>query len=353
MGLPKIDIRFLTNEASGIKSASRGVVAIILKDDTVGVKSEEVFKSIADVDFTKFTKRNYEYLKLAFAEAPAKVIVLRTTKASTSINNELNILKDRKFNYLCMPEASVEIVTSISAWIKEQRKLQKTFKAVLPNSKSDDEGIINFTTDTIKSIYSEDVFSTAEYCVRIAGLLASLDLTRTATYFILNDIISANTPIDADSRVDKGELVIVYDSENYKIARAVNSLTSFTKEKGEDFSKIKIIEGIDLYNDAIRETFEKSYIGKCQNSYDNKQMFIASVNAFNKSLEGDVLDNSFKNVSYIDIDAQKLYLKSKGKDTDKMSDIEILSANTGSKVFIKSNLKFVDAMEDLQMINYL
>ena len=32
-----------------------------------------------------------------------------------------------------------------------------------------------------------------------------------------------------------------------------------------------------------------------------------------------------------------------------MTETEILTANTGSQVFIVSNVKFVDAMEDLQM----
>ena len=33
-----------------------------------------------------------------------------------------------------------------------------------------------------------------------------------------------------------------------------------------------------------------------------------------------------------------------------MSDINIAMYNTGSKVFISSNVKFVDAMEDLSLV---
>ena len=77
---------------------------------------------------------------------------------------------------------------------------------------------------------------------------------------MLSDVISASIPDDPNERIDKGELILTFDSEQYKIGRGVNSLVTFTTEKGEEFSKIKIVEGIDLYQDDIRSTFEESYL---------------------------------------------------------------------------------------------
>ncbi len=42
-------------------------------------------------------------------------------------------------------------------------------------------------------------------------------------------------------------------------------------------------------------------------------------------------------------------LQERGQDVSQMTETEILTANTGAKVFIASHVKFVDAMEDLQM----
>ncbi len=270
------------------------------------------------------------------------------------ITSALGKLLNIKWNYLVIPEIDDDSITFVSAWIKEQRAKQKTFKVVLPNYRGDHEAIINFTTDNITSTISDTPFSTAEYCVRIAGMLAGLSLTRSSTYFVFNDIVNADVPTnDASTRIDKGEFIIIYDGENYKVGRGVNSLVTFTTDHGEDFSKIKIVEGVDLYNDDIRTTFEDFYIGKYINDYDNKQAFVASINAYNKTLEGDVLDKTYDNITSIDINAQKLYLESKGIDTSSMSDIELAKANTGSNVFVSSNIKFVDAMEDLDVINYM
>lgn len=354
MGMPNINIVFKSKGVSAIKRSGRGIVAIVIKDDTAGGKAQEVFNSIAEVDFTKYTQRNYEYLKLIYEGGPAKVIVIRLGTTSTDYSAALNILKNLKWNYLTIPSLDTANQTIVSAWIKEQRaKYQATFKAVLAKCVADHEGIINLTTDHIQSTLSETAFTTAEYCARIAGALAGLSLARSSTFYVLPDVVAADVPIDPNERIDKGELIIVFDSEKYKIGRGVNSLTTFTTEHGEEFSKIKIIEGIDLYNDDIRSTFEDYYIGKYRNDYDNKQAFVAAVNAYNKELEGDVLDKSYDNKTQIDLAAQRLYLEKKGIDTTAMDETAIAQANTGSRVFVAGNVKFVDAMEDLDMINYL
>lgn len=353
MGLPQINIIFQGKGISAIERSARGIVALIIRDDTEHTFAKEVFKSISDVDFTKLKQRNYDYLKMIYKGAPSKIIVINIG-TSGKVADALKQLEPLKWNYLTMPTATSEEVLTISTWIKEQRNSKnKTFKTVLANSVSDHEGIINFTTGKVLSNISETVFEVNEYCARIAGVLAGLSLSRSSTYYVLDDILSCDYPLDADKRIDKGEFVIIFDGEDYKIGRGVNSLTSFTTEKTRDFSKIKIIEGIDLYNDDIRSTFEKYYIGKYRNDYDNKQALVAAINAYNKSLEGDVLDKSHDNKTQIDVEAQRLYLQKQGKDTEGLDEVKIKTANTGSNVFLKSNIKFVDAMEDLDMINHL
>lgn len=350
MGLPEIIIEFKTKGVTAIKRSARGIVAIVLKDDTEEGQALNIYKSVLDVDPTHFTARNYEYLKLVYEGSPSKTIVLKVATTEENLNPQLKQLNDLKWNYLVIPGITEDEKTTVAAWIKEARDdHHKTFKAVLPNCKGDHEGIINLTTDKITSTLGTTAFSTAEYCCRIAGVLAGLSLARSCTYFELSDITAAEVPEDADERIDNGELVIVFDGEKYKIGRGVNSLTSFTPEHGQDFSKIKIIEGVDLYQDDIQETFESSYVGKVINDYDNKQAFVAAILAYHRELEGNVLDRTFDNTAAIDVEAQETYLQSQGTDTSEMDETALAQANTGSKVFIASNVKFVDAMEDLKL----
>lgn len=350
MGLPEINFIFKTKGLTAIQRSGRGIVACILKDNTAGGKALNVYKSILDVDFTHYTQRNYEYLKLIYEGSPSKVIVARIGKEAADLAAPLKVLKNLKWNYLTVPGIDEEGITLVTAWIKEARAQdRKTFKAVLPKCTADHEGIINLTTDSFSSALGTTAFSTTEYCARIAGVLAGLSLARSSTYYVLSDLSAAAVPDDPNERIDKGELVVVFDGESYMIGRGVNSLTTFTAEKGEEFSKIKIMEGVDLYQDDITDTFKSAYVGKVINDYNNKQAFVAALRAYQKSLQGDVLDASYDNTAGVDLEAQRAHLEGKGIDTTDMDDTAIAKANTGSKVFIGSAVKFVDAMEDLKL----
>ncbi len=349
IGLPLINMVFKAKGASAIERSARGIVACILKDDTEGGQVQSLYKKIDEVDFTHWNEKNYDYLKLIFAGAPSQVLAIRKGEQEESYNGALKKLKDLKWNYLCIPELEASDVSVISAWIKQYRNDEKkTFKAVLPNQAADHEGIINLTTENVTSTITGKKHSAAEYCARIAGVLAGLSLSRSSTYFVLDDISSADVPDNPNERINAGELIIVFDGKKYKIGRGVNSLVSFTEDKKEDMRKIKIVEGMDLYMDDIRETYEESYVGKVINDYDHKQAFVAAIGAYHKELLGNVLDSSFENSASVDVDAQRRFLESRGRDTSKMDDTAVAKENTGAKVFITSNVRFVDAMEDMQ-----
>ncbi len=351
-GLPNINIVF-KNKAESVKERSKkGIVLMIIRDDTDSSPISETYDSLSKVPYEKLKKRNFEYISLAFKACPDKVHVLNIK--DVSLDTVLEKLMFLRFNYLTMPEATREEVPELSAFIisaREQNK--KTFKAVLPSSASESEAIINFTSDNITSSISDEPFTSSEYCARIAGVLASLSLDRSATYYELTDILSMDLVSDSDERVKIGELIIIYDGEKYKIARGVNSFTKFSDSKGKDFSKIKIVDAMDLYADDVRAIFENHYIGKCVNDYDGKQALISAINAYNKSIEGVMLDKFFENKTVLDLEAQKKYLSNEGVDVKTMKDIDIKTANTATSVFITSRLKFVDAMEDLEIKNRL
>ena len=349
LGLPNFNFIFQSKGVSAIERSARGIVAVILKDDTEG-EEQNVYNKVDDVDFTQWTEDNYNYLKLIYEGAPSKVIAMRVATNVESYNAVLKKLKDLKWNYLCIPGIKAADTTMIGAWIKQYRNDEKkTFKVVLPHYAGDHEGIINFTTENITSSVTGKKHTAAEYCARIAGILAGLSLSRSSTFYVLNDVSSAEVPDDPNERIDAGELILTFDGSQYKIGRGVNSLTSFTATKTEDFRKIKIVEGMDLYMDDIRDTFEKYYVGKVINDYDNKQMFVGAVNDYLKKMEGSVLDETGDNFVEVDLEANREYLKRQGIDTEEMTDTQIREANTGSYLFLTGACRFLDAMEDLTL----
>ena len=137
MGLPEILITFKTKGLTAIQRSERGIVAVILHDETEGGETLTVYNSITEVDFTKWSERNYDYLKLIYEGVPYRVIVYRMGLEDTNYMPALAVLKNMKWNYLTIPGIATEGVPSIASFIKEARDQDhKTFKAVLPNSKS-------------------------------------------------------------------------------------------------------------------------------------------------------------------------------------------------------------------------
>lgn len=75
MGLPSINIEFIGKASNAITRSARGIVACIIKDDTEGIPAVQTYSTLNDVDFTKMSEANYEFMKLIFAASPYRVIV--------------------------------------------------------------------------------------------------------------------------------------------------------------------------------------------------------------------------------------------------------------------------------------
>ena len=352
MGLPQINIVFRSLATSAITRSARGIATLIIKDETATEKTYN-FKKFVDVTKDTFSTKNYDLIKLAFLGNPSKLIVevINETNKRT-INTVLKDLEVKKLNYLAYPQAEEVDNTLIQTWIVSCRKEGKKFKAVLANIDSDEEGVINFTTTGMQS--GTESYTTAEYCARLAGIFAGLPLTRSATYFVLNELDSIVEHDDPNADIDNGQLILTNDGEKIKIARGVNSLTNTPAPKSDDFKKIKLVEAMDIMYEDVKKTFEDEYIGQVLNSYDNKVIFLTSINAYFKQLSKEgVLDPNYNNLAEIDVEANELYLQSKGINTDTMTEQQIKEANTGSFVFFKANVKLLDAMEDFDFNIYI
>lgn len=345
MGLPVIDINFTSMAVSAIARSRRGIVALILRDNTQTNKIYN-YSMVTDVKDEDWSSENLDLIKLTFLATPSKVIVVRGGESDANYNAELEILKNMKFNWLSIPGISKEDAEIVSSWIIGLRK-DKTFKAILPNRKADNEAIVNFTTEGIKA--RGKVYTASEYTARIAGVMAALGLDRSSTYYELNEIEDIIEKEDPDTAINEGELILIKQDGKIRIGRGVNSLTTTTAQKTKEFKKIKIIEGMDLIREDIRTTFNDEYIGKVNNEYDNQVLFITAVRSYISSLEGSVLDRSFDNTVDIDIAKQRQAWESIGTDTSEMEDQEIKERSFESNVFLGGRLKFLDAMEDIAL----
>lgn len=364
-GMPQIIINFRTKGTTAIKRSARGIVAMILHNETKDEIHNYTIRDVSDIPDTGLTDENVDLIKKCLLGTPLRILVytLPNTNVDGATKDQADVLKmlaNIKWNWLCAPTATTQEQNDLASWIKTQRSNKhKTFKAVLSDQAADHEGVVNFCTNNIKVRTDTDslgnpvytTYTAVQYTARIAGILAGLALDRSATYFKLTEVESVEVYEDIDMLIDKGELLLIdeQDGDGVKIARACNSLTTFTTDKGEEFRKIKIIEGIDLVTDDIRDTFKKYYVGKVINGYYHKMLFISAILVYFSEIKGNVLDADATNTVDIDTTWQSNYAKLHGDDPTTMSVMEIRQYNTGDTLALVGDIRLVDAMENLKI----
>lgn len=350
---PKFKVDFKELAVLAIQRQQRGSVVMILNDDT----SEEdkiTYGGLGDVDKKDYTTENYDRLTLAFLGNPSKVIVI---KAEETLKDTLAKL-DYFNNYtLCYPEGSAEDFTAIQNYIKGIRAKNNYSRAVLGSAMSPDaDYIINFATDNIQANVNGEVktFTSGDYTARVAGALSGLAPSRSLTYFELPEIVECPLSADADKDVKDGKLVILHQDGSFKFGRAVNSLVTLTDGVTEAFQKIRVVDIMDMIANDIVATFRTGYVGKYTNNFTNKNRLVGAINSYlyDLAVEG-LLEIENDNAVQISYEKTKSYLNGKGVDTTNMTYMDIIKANTGSKVMLDGVCSPTDAMEDLDLGMYL
>lgn len=344
MGLPSIEIAFRTKASEAIRRGNRGTVCVMIKEANI----RNVYRITEESKIPEaLTTTNKAYVAQAFLGGvnPIKGVVIIATD---TVANGLASAEVETWDYLVIPHDAVsEEVTQAASFIKTLRDNKKIKrKAVLPHVAADHEGVINFTTDDIK--VEEATYTAAQYCSRIAGLIAGTPLQESVTYKVLAEVedVPKFEKSELDARINNGEFIIFHDGSKVKVARGVNSLVTLGETKSEDMKAIKIVDTMDLMTSDIKSTAEDNYIGKYANNYNNKCKLIVAIQTYFEILEKDnLLDKGF--YVGIDIKAQIDYLKSKDVYVEDMTEQQIKEANTGTNVFLEANAKIVNAIEDI------
>ena len=389
MGLPDIIIEFSKKAVTAIQNGSIGIVGIMLKD--AKNKGAMVLRSVDEIPTgdSAFSAENTAYIERAFIGSPSKVIIYTMDTTAESYDEATKYFATQKVNYIVgAPDLTTEEATKLATWVKGIRKNSvRRPVAVLPKTAGDSRGVINFevvnSSATNKIEVGEKQYTEAEYCSRIAGLLAGLDLRVSATYKPLTEVtaiplvstssslstrgiavtykplteVTAIPLVDSDEEVDTaidaGKLTLYNDGERVVIARGVNSLTTVTEVETADLQKIKINAIQDQIEGDIYSTINKSYIGNYSNSYDNKCLLITAIKGYLRGLEategGKGWLKADSSTMEINVAKQKQYLESIGVDTSEMDEQAIKEANTGSHVFLKGTISILDAIEDVDI----
>ena len=373
LGMPSVVVKFVEAGIEAIQRSQRGIVGLILEDTKLSItklgqktdqhealKNPFIVYTVDDIP-AELSEKNKDYILKAlkgYNKPPLKIVVymMETVQGggADKFQDALKVMLTERYDYLAIPTIETAQLEYLGTWVKTARENKfKKVKVVLPNYPGDFEGVVNFANT--KVVTADREYKPAEYTARIAGLIAGTNMTQSATYAPLNEVIDCDryTQDEMNQMVNEGKFFIWFDGEKFKMSRAVNSLVTTSQGKLEGFQTMKIVDIMDMMYDDIKKTAEDSYIGKYTNDYENKCLLISAIMGYFKQLENERLLQKGYSTCEIDTEAVRTYQLSHGlytkEELAKMSDDEVKRLDTKKIVFLKAKVRPLDAMEDIQL----
>lgn len=340
---PYVEVLFKTLARTAIQKSERGVLCILV-EDTTSIEQLTYLKSVADINSKKWTEENVKLLGTAFnVFSPNKVLVVR--KGDLTTENFLNLIKSIKITHLACPGLESEEDAKVVSWVKTMEKTKGIVYVSAFSNNSDSTVIVELYNKTIKHKNIVD-YTPQMFTVMVAGAIAGCPLNRS-----LDNIIFPNiTEVDV-VEPKNGKFLMYNDDGDIRVQLAINSKTTFDDIYKEQTRFIKVVEGINIVKFDIIDTFNKYWLGLYINDYQNKMAFCNIINkTYFKELQPNVLSADYENRVDIDIEAQKRWIATEGKDPETLSETEIKRYPTGHQVFLTGDVRFSNVMIDLQLV---
>lgn len=366
IGLPKIKISMTQTVRRSIERSSRGIVVLLVRDETAGVHSYATLAELLS-DKELYTAKNYQYITDALAAGPYSVTVI-TLATDDMVADVLSTIDELPYTgRIVMPDATSEETAEIIEFVKASESAENSWHALVYGAAQPDcrhvEALSAKQVTAVQWTDADRADSTAaEFLPRLEGVLSACNVMRSATNYELSDIAGwttasgvGKTDDEIESEIDAGFLCLYSYRGTISIARGVNTLQTVDEtENTNDMRFSDIVETVDLVRDDIRELFRNNYLGKKKNDADNQGLFCGDVNTYLKLLQDDkILDTGDEYGAEIDVDAMRRALAEQGEDTAALTDAQIKQKTIGRQVYLKLYIKPLRAMEGLTVAGTL
>lgn len=283
--LPGAYLNFVNASTASSTVGDRGVVAIALPlNKKVG--------TVIEVTRAEFAANCSEILGVAY-EAD-EVVALREIfrhankvyvydlGTDGTVENAIKALEAYDFNVLCAYTAEpADYITAVKNWRDEMGK--KCQVVVYNQTKPDHEGVIN----VVSTVNNEDADAYA-LVAWVAGAEAGCKINESCTNMLYDGeytIVADKTQAELEACLKAGEVVFHLVYGDIRLLEDINSLTTTTADKGEDFKSNQTIRVIDQIANDIAKLFNTKYLGKIPNDESGRVSLWADIVAHHRQLE--------------------------------------------------------------------
>lgn len=174
----------------------------------------------------------------------------------------LDAMESSSFQILCCPSADENVKALFAAFTKRMRdEIGVKFQTVLHQySKSDHEGIISVENETAESVTGLVYW--------VAGAEAACEINKTVENKKYNGEYTVKVPytqVQLADAMKAGKFLLHKVGSEIRVLTDLNTLVTYTEDKGEDFSNNQTIRVLDQIGNDIAHLFHSKYLGKMPN----------------------------------------------------------------------------------------
>ena len=234
------------------------------------------------------------------------------------------------FNTMALVSTDATLKSVYTSFVKRLRDDEgKKIQAALENYPiADYEGIISVKNGV--KLSDGTTLNASQVTVWVAGATAAARVNESLTYVAYEDAVDVDiryTNSQIETALKAGEFVFVQNNGRAIVERDINTLTSFTTEKGKQFSKNRVIRVFDGLANDFKRIFESYYIGEVDNNPDGRNLFR---NECNKQVE------LYQNISAV-------------QNFDSQTDVIVQTGTEVDSIYIEAAIQPVDSIEKIYM----
>ncbi|MDR9857812.1 phage tail sheath family protein [Paenibacillus sp. VCA1] len=252
------------------------------------------------------------------------------TASGADFSAALSAFEAYQFNILGVPLTDSTSKQLAVAYVRRQREEEgKKIQAVLVGYPAANyEGIISLKN----SIVTSDGLKVPPEMLlwEIAAMEAAANVNESLTYTAIPNAVDAYprlTNSETIAALKNGELVITPLDGTAVIEQDINTLTKFTPDRSESFSKNRLMRVLDGLANDIKRIFDRFYIGKVSNNADGRALLKAEIVSYLLRLQGMGAIQNF----------------------DSQTDISVSPGVDAESVLVELSIQPVDSIEKIYM----
>lgn len=268
-------------------TAQKSNVLTILDKQTISA-----WENLKDNDYVKF-KRSGTLSEKVTANKPLEGGTNGSEISGLQYQEFLEKIEPYYFNILGCVSTEKTIQDLMIQFTKRLRdEVGAKFQCVVYNYENADyEGVIS-----IKNSVTDEGKSPASLVYWVTGAEASCAVNASCTNKTYDGEYTINTnykQTELEKAITNGMLMFHRVADNVdgdivgdvNILRDINTFTSFSKEKNEDFSSNQVIRVLDQHAIDIARLFNKTYLGKEPNDDDGRMALWGDIVAYEKEMQ--------------------------------------------------------------------